>query len=208
MKNKILITICFTVITSISFSQITKDSLVKMMAKDVCDELNKTTKDSKVDNLQEKLGMAMLPVFSKYLKEIKQVYNVTEINEASGEKIGEDIGEKLASDCPIFMKLILDNAEATKEIIGLNEKAKGIKLTGTLLRIVNGDITYFEVKTSSGKIEKIYWLEFFEGSEKLTNSSLSLLNKKITISYVEKEIYKSSLKDYSKIKVAASLTID
>ena len=208
MKNKILITICFAVITSISFSQITKDSLVKMMAKDVCDELNKTTKDSKVDNLQEKLGMAMLPVFSKYLKEIKQVYDITEINEANGEKIGEDIGEKLGSDCPIFMKLILDNAEATKEIMGLNEKAKGIKLTGTLLRIVNGDITYFEVKTTSGKIEKIYWLEFFEGSDKLTNSSVNLLNKKITISYVEKEIYKSSLKDYIKIKVAASLTID
>ena len=51
-------------------------------------------------------------------------------------------------------------------------------------------------------------MEYFEGSNDLMNTPLKFNNKNVTAKYVEKEIYKSTLKDYSKIKVITSIALD
>ncbi len=203
MKKIFITSLFITTFYSFSFSQMSKDSLVKVMSKEMCTEISKQDfTGKKLDDFEAQLGMAMLPLFSKYSKQIKEVYGFEMDDQQGFEVIGRDIGMRLAVDCPAFLKLIMNDQEAVKEINDKVADKKTTKVSGILLKIVTGDITYFEVKTTAGKTEKVYWLEFFEGSDKL---STEMLNKKITVSYTEKEVYKSSLKDYSKIKIATSI---
>ena len=76
--KKIFITGLFiTTFYSFSFSQVSKDSLVKVMAKEMCTEISKQDlTGKKIDDFEAQLGMAMLPLFSKYSKEIKDVYGL------------------------------------------------------------------------------------------------------------------------------------
>ncbi len=208
--KKIILTSLFVSASffSICFSQTKKENILKLMSKDVCDELNKKEISGKTkEELQTELGLAMMPIFSKYLTELKSIYDFEEFDQESGYKIGKDVGMQLAVDCPAFMKLFMNNTEAVSEIAE-KRKNKDLKLSGTLLKINNADISFIEIKDNNGKIEKVYWLEYFDGSNTLMNESAKLLNKKITITFTEKEIYKSTLKDYSKIKIITSLKAD
>jgi hypothetical protein len=208
MKKIILLSATFLLFALTSFSQSKKDSLVKMMAKDVCDELSKKDISSKTKkDLEAELGMAMIPAFTKYLDQAKAVWGFDEIDQESGYTMGKEIGMQLAMDCPAFMKIFMNNTEAVKEIAEKN-KTKDHKISGTLLKINAGEISYLEVKDAAGKIEKMWWLEYFDGSNDLINEPSKLLNKKLTITYTEKEVYKATLKDYSKIKVITGIKVD
>ena len=138
-------------------------------------------------------------LFRSHLKEIKEIYGADAFEDNTMEKIGEDLGILMASDCPAFLKLVANNMK--------DEGQKDKELTATFLKITHGDFSYFEVKTSSGKIEKIYWFEFFEGSNEIVENIAKYTNKKVEITYFEKEVYKASLKDYVKIKVVKSISL-
>ena len=61
-----------------------------------------------------------------------------------------------------------------------------------------------QVKNADGKIEKIWWMEYFEGANNLLSGKIKI-NKTISVHYVEREIYNGRLKDYVKIKVATGV---
>jgi|GEM_PF-6395214 len=46
-------------------------------------------------------------------------------------------------------------------------------------------------------------MEYFPGDSKIADGSL--INKQVTVQYIEKEIYNARLKDYVKIKIAKSV---
>ena len=54
-------------------------------------------------------------------------------------------------------------------------------------------------------IEKLWWMEYFEGSGRLITNAGDMLNKDVKVKYTEKEIYNATLKEYIKIKVIAGL---
>ncbi|MFY7963695.1 MAG: hypothetical protein ACOVO1_02255 [Chitinophagaceae bacterium] len=205
MKKAFSLVLGLSLISCVSFAQIKKDSLVKMMSKDVCNEINKKDITGKtIDDFEIEIGMAMIPVFTKYKKEIEEVWGVETLDSESGELIGREIGIQLAADCPSFLQLILNSPDALKSAAD-KKKPKELKVTGTLQKINNADISYVETKDATGKVEKLYWLEYFEGANNLMNEPNKFINKKITFTYSEKEVYKSSLKDYSKIKVITGM---
>ena len=189
----------------------TKDSLIVLMAKDVCIELNKLVDEKKsTSNLESDMGMAMIPAFGKYMTEIMQIYGFNKMNEENWGIVGEAIGGELAKSCPTIFTLLGRNPEATSDLMNgrsNNSPTNSVLLEGTIEKITNTELSYIEVKSSKGKIEKLYWLEYFEGSNDLINSPNKLLQKPVKITFVEKEIYKSSLKEYIKIKVIAGIQL-
>lgn len=208
-KNFIAVIIAIAIANfCVAQTKITKDSLVKLMCADVCVEIEDLAKDNKkIENLEEALGTPMMNVFMKYMKELKEVYGFEEMNSENGEIVGKDIGECLGQNCPAFAKLLFSNSEATLEMIS-DKKTKNDKvITGNFVKLTTADISYIEVKTKAGKTEKLYWMEFFEGSDKLTKNPSALLNKKVSVTYIEKEIYKATLKDYVKVKVITGFSI-
>lgn len=188
--------------------KMSKDELVKLMSKDVCDELDKIVNEKKsVQNLEVELGMAMLPVFTKYEKEISEVYGFSDLTSENGEKIGRDIGGNLARTCPSFMKILTSNVDQTTELISGDKKTRAT-LKGDFIKLTTGELSFIEVKAGNGKVEKLYWLEYFEGSNDLANNASKFNNKTVNVGYTEKEIYKAAIKDYVKMKIITSLALD
>lgn len=189
---------CLCIATGVNAQKkISKDSLLTKIADETCTELKKidASKMSSED-LQMQLGIAMLPAFSKYSTELMDVYGTDDISSLM-EQIGEDVGYKLVAVCPAFLKLFASNPSLMNDDAGDEKK---LKLTGTLVKIVPGDLTYFEIKDAGGKINKIWWLEYFEDADVIALKSS--ISKKFTISYVEKEVYNAALNTYIKIKIA------
>jgi hypothetical protein len=165
----------------------------------------KELKASSMDELQTELGMAMMPLFVKYEEQLKEVYGISDFTNADDmEKVGREIGMKLASDCPIFLKFITQ-FQGIKP--GNTPKKNSSTITGNFIKLVSGDISYFQIKDKTGKIEKIWWMEYFEGADALTNNIKLLLNKKVMVTYTEREIYNASIKDYMKVKVATGMEV-
>jgi len=185
-------------------AQISKDSLLSLIAADVCVNLSDKPHSTEKE-LELQMTQAFLPLVSKYSESISKYYDLENETDSRGyRQLGIDVGMKMMSSCPVFMKNMMQHVAEEKE----NEKTPDISkpkrsyLSGTLLKIIPGEFTYLSIKTEAGQMQKIWWLEYFEGSDKLTPE---LYNKPVTIEYIEKEMYNATLKDYIKIKIATGV---
>lgn len=212
MKKYVIICTVFLFLFSAVSAQVSKDSLIKLMAKETCVEISKKDLSNKtMDELELELGLAMMPIVVKYQDELKSNGYEMEDQQAM-EGMGKDVGMQLAKDCPAFLKMFVNNPGALKDALGKTVDKNGKEalpvrhtVSGTLIRIVPGDFSYIQVKDGSGKMEKLWWMEYFEGSERLSNEPAKYLNKKILVSYQEKEVYNSTLKEYVKVKIIAGI---
>jgi hypothetical protein len=194
-------------------AQMSKDSLTKIMAKDVCGELEKKDFSKiKKEQIEEELGLALLPVITKYETEIKEVYKVDEVMESKTmEIVGRDIGMKLVNVCPSFLKIFVngladDNKKVTDAPAAPVEEVKSV--FGMLTAITQTEMATLEVKDRTGKLTKIVWLDQFVGSDLVQANAAKFINKPVTIKFIEREIYNATLKRYTKIKVAYSISLD
>lgn len=202
-KNIAILLVCLLAFTA-TFSQSAKDSLMTALANEACTEISKSDYSNKsLDELQVDLGMAMMPSFQNHQEEIEKYFNVDFTDQKAMQQIGTQIGLKLATSCPAFLKLMRDKSADLAGISGSKPviSAGGI-VSGTLSKIVPGEVTYFVVKSGEGKMEKIWWMEYFKGAEKISSANI---NKPLKISYIEKDMYNSTLKDYIKQKVAVAV---
>lgn len=202
MKKIILFCLFCAFFSAPLYAQMSKDSLIKVMSKETCEDIsNKNFSGKSMDELQMELGLAMLPIISKYEAELKSVLEVSIDDQKGLENMGRLVGLQLAKDCPAFLKMFMSNPQAIKDAAGMITENSSASISGTLLKIVPGDFAYIQVKDGSGKTEKIWWMEYFEGSDKLTNSPQNYLNKAVKVNYIEKEMYNSTLKEYVKVKI-------
>ncbi len=181
-----------------------KDSIIHLMSGDICEQFKaKGFADKKITDFETELGLMMMPVFNKYDAELKKINPEFDFSNAKMlGSLSEEVGVKLALECPEFLKFI----SANPSLLGDNSKnrTEQLSLKGVLEKIIPGDFTYLLVKNADGKIEKIWWMEYFEGSNNLLSGKIKI-NKPISVHYVEREIYNARLKDYVKIKVATSV---
>jgi hypothetical protein len=198
-------------------AQMSKDSLVKKLAQEVCIDLEKKDFSKiKKSQLEEELGLALLPAITKYENEIKEVYKVDEVMEAKTmETVGRDIGMKLVSVCPSFLKIFAkglaeDDEKDTATKVTEEEVAKvEVKsVFGMLMSITQNQVAILQVKDRTGKITKIIWLEQFVGSDLLQANAAKFLNKPVTIKFTEREVYNATTKKYTKMKVAYAISLD
>jgi len=196
---------CFS--SAVVFAQASKDSLLKLIVKETCTDISgKDFSGKSMEEIEMELGLAMMPIMVKYQEELQTAYGTGIEDQAGMEKMGMEVGLQLAKDCPAFLKMFAGNPAVIKDRAGKNNAAVELKtVNGTLLKIVHGDFTYIQVKDASGKIEKLWWMEYFEGSGRLITNAGDMLNKEVKVKYSEKEIYNATLKEYIKIKVIAGL---
>jgi hypothetical protein len=87
------------------------------------------------------------------------------------------------------------------DAIGNSAEEENKSLSGTLVKIEGQPFTYLLIRTKTGKMEKLFWMDHFEGAEKLSTEGKNLLNKEIRVGYKEQEVYDQVNNDYRKIKV-------
>ena len=185
----------------------TKDELMKTMATETCQELSKSDlKNKTADELKLALGLPLVVVAGRHQAEL-QKFGINMADKQGAETLGRDIGFQLAASCPNFVTAMFGNAGTLSEIVKSNNASKVVtqSISGKLVEIVKGDFTYLQVEDGKGKLEKLYWMEYFEGANILVINPQSRLQKPITVNYVEKEIFNSALKDYLKVKIITGI---
>jgi hypothetical protein len=200
MKNQKAFRLIFIFLFSLAAmsSRAQSDSaLRKKISKDFCIEFSKVSGTIKKEDLEMELGMVILPLLSKYNDEIKSQWHLDPADKQDLEKIGYRIGQDAAMDCATFRNFIKENMDA----IGNTSEEENKSLSGILVKIEGQPFTYLLIRTKTGKMEKLFWMDHFEGAEKLSTEGKNLLNKEIRVGYKEQEVYDQVNNDYRKIKV-------
>jgi hypothetical protein len=165
---------------------------------DFCDTFSKASSHITKDNMTAELGMMILPLFSKYKDQIESEWGLYASNTKDIRSIGEKIGQLATLNCPAFQTFIKANLQ---EIVNDREEGATKTISGKITKVEGSPFTYLQVQNNQGRTDKIYWMEFFPGAEKLSSSSTSYLNKPLRITYKETEVYQAAEKDYRTIKV-------
>ena len=200
MKNQKAFRLIFIFLFSLAAmsSRAQSDSaLRKKISKDFCIEFSKVSGTIKKEDLEMELGMVILPLLSKYNDEIKSQWHLDPADKEDLEKIGYRIGQDAAMDCATFRNFIKENMDA----IGNTSEEENKSLSGILVKIEGQPFTYLLIRTKTGKMEKLFWMDHFEGAEKLSTEGKNLLNKEIRVGYKEQEVYDQVNNDYRKNKV-------
>lgn len=191
-----------------------QDSVINAIVTTACEELakpewNEKTPEQLNRDLQFYFGMQMfgnMPSFEKYFD--------TKIGDTDKmDKIGEQLGLKLVSDCPVFMALSLKASPegALQEEMdgeGFEEEVYEFpEMKGTFLAVTGKDFATIEIKGDDGKKYAFLWFAQFEGSELLETDLKALKGKRVSIEYNEFEHYVPSKKSYQVIKEMASIKI-
>ena len=198
MKTTVVLTIGCLLMTTTLFAQRASDDLMKQITKETCDELSRVdVAKQTTDELKISLGFALVKVMGQHQADLKLV-GISTTDSKSVEKLAVDVGMRLVADCPTFFETLTKNPNHIKEL-AQNEPSGTI--SGKLVRIVGGDFTHLLIEDAKGKIERLWWMEYFNGSNSLLGRAESQLNRPVRVSYVEREMFNSTLNDYVKVKV-------
>ena len=180
-----------------------KADFEKLIVKEFCDSFEKQSATLTVANMNEELGMILLPLFTKYSEQIEKNWSIA--NDMEGMKAaGEKIGQLAATGCPAFQAFIKANLQ---EINEQRDSESVKKVSGKILRLEGKPFTYLLVQNAQGKTDKLYWMEFFPGADKLSSSAAAAyLNKPVVITFKEIEVYQALEKEYRTIKVITAVS--
>jgi hypothetical protein len=78
---------------------------------------------------------------------------------------------------------------------------------GTITSSEKDAFIYFNLKNEAGKPSKLYWLDFIQSDLDMINNYLSLLGKKVEISYVNKELFDPKSSEYRSFKVIKKIVL-
>lgn len=179
-----------------------KDSLITLMANEACAEIiaNKAKLNPSDEDFQMELGMLLVPVMMKYASSVEEFYDDANNNGGVMAAMGEDIGMKLAVNCPEFLAMITNSQNVSQET---SNDLKSI--TGKLEKIQSGDLSYLLIKTPMGETHKVWWLGKVAGDDLLI--SKNAIQKNVLIEYTEMSVYYAKANDYIMIKVAKSVSL-
>jgi hypothetical protein len=199
MKRTLLIAIGYFLLATSLSGQGTNDVFIKQITRETCDEVTKIDFSKKTaDEFKLSLGLVLVKVMGQHQDELRS-RGVNPGDPKSLEKVATEVGMRLATDCPVFVEALTRNPDTIREF-SEGESSSG-NVSGKLLKIVGGEFTYLQVEDDKGKIQKLWWMEYFNGSNKFLADPQRQLNKTVRIDYVEKEMFNSMLNDYVKIKV-------
>ncbi len=194
-----------------------------IVAQDVMDEIALkcceciSAGDSALDKneLQMKLGLCMIREAMPYKKEIKKKYklDLDRLDAETGRALGQLVGSRLPGVCPEKFALLmplavkeLEKKENTGKELNTEAEAKNsLVLQGTIVDVKGSEFATITIKDSTGREQKLLWLEYFEGAALINGSADSFKTGTFKAWYTEREIYNFQLKDYIKYKIITRL---
>lgn len=189
-------------ITQSLFAQkLTKEQLISKISNGTCECITK--KEITKENLELTLGLCMLEDFNKYEKDIEKYYGKNVIGDNTKmEALGRDVGMKMATECPAFLKLVMDNIddeEADEEII-----EEEPLITGKFFQVKSEQFITFSIKETSGKTVEFILLNNFDNSFLLTENILKS-NDVVDVYYYELEMFDAKIKKFVTYKIVSDI---
>ncbi len=207
-KLLLLVTIIICSLSYKSFAQAHVPGPVeKRMTDSICSCVSKMDL-SKITNKDEatKAYTACILKHADILADLAAERNVELSDTKAMTLIGEDIAfTLLKQDCKGFKELAmqLGGSGTTSS----SDEDRSGTASGNLKRIENKGFNYFVI-TENGNNEKSFiWLKQFPESERFMGDVAKYIGKKITIKYIEQEVYLPQAKGYYKIKEITSVSV-
>jgi len=192
MKKSILV-----FLFSLFFLNANSQDILDNVVKEVCSCATakaEQLKELPADKLQMELGFCILTSYTNHEKELTAKYGNVMEGEGLMEKLGTDIGLKMASACPDVFMLIAGSSFEDEETQPVTT------IEGQIVAIKSEQFMTLDVKDNSGRTHSMLLLTFFEGSDILTENKLKK-NNKVSIDYWEQEFYDVKAKDFRYYKV-------
>lgn len=190
-------------ITQSLFAQkLSKEQLVTKISEGTCECITK--KEITKENLELTLGLCMLEDFNKYEKDIEKYYGKNVITDDSKmEALGRDVGIQMATKCPSFLKLIMDNIDEDENG---DEEIEEVEpsVSGKYFQAKSEQFVTFSVKETSGKTVEFILLNNFDNSFLLTENILKS-NDEIEVFYYELEMFDAKIKKFVTFKIVSDI---
>lgn len=174
--------------------------ILDVITKEVCscaNEKKDMLKDAASEKVQMQLGLCIISSFSSHEKEVTAKYGNVMEAEGAMEKLGGDVGIKMASVCPDVLMMFADmESEFGEE----TEEIPALTLEGKIIEIKSEQFLTVIVKDNSGRNHTFLVLTFFEDSNLFIENKLKK-NDKVSVQYWEQEFYDAKAKDFRYYKV-------
>lgn len=206
MNQKITLFVLLLGLPFLAFSQekaldkITKATCACMDGKDL----------SKLDRgqFEQELGLCMFTAASPLMAELQKEEGIDITDQASFQKIGEKVGQKLATGCPkLFGKMMELYSDQVEMTTTTNEVRQIFLAEGQFVAIQDGPMAVFQLKTADGKVTPFLWLQAFDGSEAFQTNAAAMAGKSLKVFYEEQELYQAKSGTYQKFKVVQKVEI-
>lgn len=204
MKKLTILFIAF-ITSSIVNAQKFDDDVVAELSDKVCECLKSKGEITSKEQAELELGTCMLTAYSKNKKYFdKKGANFLEGNNA--EKLGEQVGIKLAGTCPeaipLFM-LFADEIEDDMESDSYEEE--NIIFTGKITKVENDKFKSFEIKDENGRKRNVLWLTYVDNDQLLEEAVKGKTTYQFTA--MELDIYDPRIGEYRNMLVLDRIDI-
>ena len=188
--------------SSASAQSTSKENFENAIVKEFCDSFESASPRLTKDNMTVEMGVMIVPLMTRYSNDVKNYWGIDMSSKEGIRSFGEKVGQLAALKCPAFLTFIKNNLQ---DIVLENGTDAGRTYTGKILKIEDQPFVYLVAQNSQGRTDKFYWLEYFEGANRLSTQPAASLNKAVTISYKEMEVYQAAEKEYKTIRVISKI---
>jgi len=209
--KKIVSLITFLVVCFAVKAQNDKDTSVKKVAVSICNCLEKNHLENAKDQaeMQSIFLQCMLDSAASVMGDLATNGN------GDFQQAGQEFGQKIAMElvkmgCKPFMQMSMKLAQGGSISLGNEDKVdESVKSAdGVVTKVDEKDFLYITVKTTAGREITTIYLDYIDNSDDwVKDAATKLKDKKVTVQYVEKEVYNPKLKDFSNVKELKELRI-
>jgi len=154
-------------------------------------------KDQDPNQVQMELGFCIISSYSAHQEALVQKYGNVLQSDAAMEKLGMDVGLKMATLCPDTLMKIAESDFGSEEEEVIE---KVVSIEGKIVEIKSEQFLTVVIKDNSGRSHSLLVLTFFENADVLTENKLKK-NDKVSVDYWEQEFYDTKAKDFRYYKV-------
>jgi len=160
------------------------------------------------EELQIAIGQCMMKKSLEDFMALAQERNIDLTDTEAMQKLGTEIGMDLVkADCKAMNAIMLKMAQGQIKS-GAPDKMDRVEeyktAKGVVKNVVFGDFVYVTVLSGAKSIQLV-WSDFVTGGNTYAKNLLSLKNKTLEFSYVEKEVYSTRAKAYVTVKMISGI---
>jgi hypothetical protein len=186
---------------SIFAQKLSKEKLIEKISEGTCACISE--KEITKENLEISLGLCMLKDFTKYEKDIEKYYGQNVISdEAKMEALGREVGIHMATNCPSFLSIVMENMDDEDAVEEVEEE--DLFVTGKFANLKAEQFITFSIKEDSGKSNNFILLNNFDNSFLLTDEVLKA-DDLLEVYYYELEMYDAKIKKFVTYKIVSDI---
>ncbi|TXG39635.1 hypothetical protein [Seonamhaeicola maritimus] len=176
-----------------------KDALLNKIAQETCECVNKKNLNElgiSSSQIELEYGLCVMESYGKNKKNADKFLEISFDDEESLESLGVEVALKMMTYCSEFMMKLAGDYAADE----FEEAKNDIVVVGFIANVEKSQFNIIELKDTDNRTQKLLWLEFFEGENQLSDLG-KLKNKKVRVTYQEREMYDPKIGDYRNFKV-------